>query len=141
MWGRWGTPQNYLLAFIHELWKARKIGLLKKWKNLLNIPSFYICVPKTTIIWGTVPEIRSEREFLSFWAIFCPLNLLPPNNPENQNSEEMKKAFVDVIILNLCNKKHDHMMYAYSEMEFSHRQFFVISCYFLLFCPTIDREN
>ena len=29
----------------------------------------------------------------------------------------MKKAPRDVIILNLCNKKHDHMMYAYSDME------------------------
>ena len=33
----------------------------------------------------------------------------------------MKKAFGDVIILNLCNKKHDHMIYAYSDMECSHR--------------------
>ena len=84
-------------------------------------------------------EVREN--FLSFWAIFCPLNPLPPNNLENQNSEEMKKAFVDVIILNLCNKKHDHMMYAYSDMEFSHRQYFVISGRFLLFCPTIDCED
>ena len=31
-----------------------------------------------------------------------------PNNPENQNFEKMKKSsFGDVIILNLCNKKHD----------------------------------
>ena len=29
----------------------------------------------------------------------------------------MKKTSVHVIILNLCNKKHDHMMYAYSDME------------------------
>ena len=41
----------------------------------------------------------------------------PPNNPENQNFEKMKKAFGDVIILNLCNIKHDHTMYAYSDME------------------------
>ena len=84
-------------------------------------------------------EVREN--FLSFWTIFCPLNPLPPNNLENQNSEEMKKAFVDVIILNLCNKKHDHMMYAYSDMEFSRRQYFVISGRFLLFCLTIDCEN
>ena len=29
----------------------------------------------------------------------------------------MKKAFGDAIILNLFNKKHDKMMYAYSDME------------------------
>ena len=49
--------------------------------------------------------------------LFPPL----PNNPENQNFEKMKKASGDVIILNLCNKKHDQMMYAYSDMECSHR--------------------
>ena len=41
MWGRWDTPQNFLLAFIDELWKTRKIRLLRKWKNLLKILSFY----------------------------------------------------------------------------------------------------
>ena len=40
----------------------------------------------------------------------------PPNNPENQNFEKTKKASGDVIILNLCNKKHDHRIYAYSDM-------------------------
>ena len=55
--------------------------------------------------------------FGSFWAIYCPFNPLPPNNPENQNLEEMKKEFGDIIILNLCNKKHDNMMYAYSDIE------------------------
>ena len=29
----------------------------------------------------------------------------------------MKKISGDVIILNLCNKKHDHVMYGYSDME------------------------
>ena len=38
-------------------------------------------------------EVR--QFFLSFWVIFNPLH---PNNPENQNFEEMKKAFGDIII-------------------------------------------
>ena len=108
--------QNFLSAFIDELWKTRKIRILKKWKKiLLRISSFYTCVPKATIIWGTVPEIQSE-----------PFHLPPPpphpppfhcNNSENQNFEIMKKESGDVIILNLCNKKHDKIMYAYSDME------------------------
>ena len=45
-------------------------------------------------------------------------NMTPqPNNPENQNFEKKKKASSYVIILTLCNKKHDKMMYAYSNME------------------------
>ena len=47
--------------------KTWKIKILKKWKKLLEISSFYIYVPKI----GSVLEIRSETEtFLSFWAIF-----------------------------------------------------------------------
>ena len=42
----------------------------------------------------------------------------PPNTPEDQNFEKKKKASGDVIILNLCNKKHNQMMYAYSDMEY-----------------------
>ena len=98
-----GTPQNFLLAFIDELWETRKIRILKKWKKIAgkieekkkNNCSFYTCVPKTTTIWGTIPEIESETTFLSFWAIFCPLTppftSPPPNNPENINFEKMKK--------------------------------------------------
>ena len=54
-----------------------KIRILKKWKKMIEI-SFYICVPKTTIIWGMVPEIRS-------WALF---SLLPTNSPQKQNFEK-----------------------------------------------------
>ena len=40
----------------------------EKWKNLLEIPSSYTSVPKITIIWCTVPEIRNETQnFLSFY--------------------------------------------------------------------------
>ena len=55
---------------------------------------------------------------------FLPFTLpIPPNNPENQNFEKMKKASGDVIILNLCNKKHNQMMYAYSDMECNRHNF------------------
>ena len=125
MWRRWGKPQNFLSAFIDELWKTRKIRILKKWKKvLLEISSFYTCVPKTTIIWGTVPEIQSETNLFCHFGQFFALPPSPPpptpfhcNNSENQNFEKMEKASGDVIILNLCNKKHDKIMYTYSDVE------------------------
>ena len=55
--------------------------------------------------------------FLSFWPIFCPFPKPPPNNPENQNFVKMKKVSGDVIMLNLCNKKHNQMMFAYSDIK------------------------
>ena len=55
-------------------------------------------------------------------------------------SEKKKKASGYIIILNLRNKKHNQMMYAYSDMECD-RQFFVILGHFLLFYIIIDPEN
>ena len=78
--------------------KNQNFEKMKKKKKMLEI-SFYTCVPKTTIIWGTLPGIWSEANFfLSFWAIFCPLLPHFPNNPENQNFEKMKKAFGDLTL-------------------------------------------
>ena len=58
-------------------------------------------VPKTTILWGTVPEIRRETDI-----IICHLGpffvLLHPSNPENQNFEKMKKIPGDIVILHIC---------------------------------------
>ena len=36
---------------------AQNIKIFKNWKKLLEVSSFYICVPKITIRWCTVPEI------------------------------------------------------------------------------------
>ena len=41
---------------------VRKIKLLKKWKKLPEISSFYKCVPKTMITWYTVPEVWCATE-------------------------------------------------------------------------------
>ena len=58
-----------------------------------------------------------RQNFFVMLGHFLLSYLLPFNNLENQNFEKTKKASGDVIILNLCNKKHDHMNYAYSDME------------------------
>ena len=61
-----------------------------------------------------------DRFFCHFGPFFAFLPLLPaPNSPENQDFEKTKKVSGDIIILNLCNKKHDHMMYAYLGMEYA----------------------
>ena len=93
MWREWGTPQNFLLAFMDELWKTRKSKILKKWKKNAGDT---IILHFTHVRYSSWDRVR--QNFLSFWAIFCPLNL------ENQNFEKMKKVSGDVIILNLCNK-------------------------------------
>ena len=57
-----------------------------------------------------VPEIWSATD-----KIFCYVGpffkLLPPNNPENQNFEKMRKTPGDNIILQMCTINDNHMMY------------------------------
>ena len=55
----------------------------------------------------------------------------PPDNPENQNFEKMKKASGDVITLHMCTKNHNHMMYASWDME-CNRQFLHFGPFLLL---------
>ena len=57
----WSTiPQKQFIIIIYW-WtlKNLKISILKKWKKKLLEISLFSCVPKATIIWSTVPEIRS----------------------------------------------------------------------------------
>ena len=58
-----------------------------------------------------VLEIRSDTDkvFFHFGAF---LALLRPKNPKNQNFEKILKVSGDVIILHMCAKNQDHMMYA-----------------------------
>ena len=82
--------------------KPWKIRILKKWKKLLEISSFYIYVPKTTIIDLQFQRYRVRRT--KFFVIFS--HFLPfynPNNLKNQNF-----ASGDVIISHRRTKNHDH---------------------------------
>ena len=57
---------GHFLPFTLPPFKIQKIRILKKWKKMVEISWFYTSVPKTTIIWGTVPKILSETD-----RIFC----------------------------------------------------------------------
>ena len=51
-------------------------------------------------------DMEWDRMFVIFDQ-FLPFH--PPNNPQNQNFEKMKKASGGVIILHMCTKNQDHM--------------------------------
>ena len=73
-----------------------------------------------------------DRIFCQFRPFF-PFYPSPiPPNPENQNFESMIKAFGDVNILTSRNKKHDHMVYDYSDMECGRHFFCHFRPYFAL---------
>ena len=71
----------------------------------------------------------------SHFGLFLPF--YPPNNPENQNFEKMKKESGDDIILHMCTKI-TIIMYASWNMKCNWHIFFffVILGHFLLLYPT-----
>ena len=97
---------------------------------MLEISSFYKCVPKTTS--STVPEIWSETIFLSIWAFFCllshtPSKVLDANKPKFWKNEKS------------IWRCHHQMMYAYSDMECNRNIF----CQFrpaFAFTPLLTRK-
>ena len=112
--------------------KNPKYQNFEKLEKQLKISSFYTCVPKATIMWGTVPEIQSETDkiFCHFGPFFT---ILSPNNMENQNFEKIKKVSGDVIILQMSTKNHYHMMYASWDMECNRHNFMSFWAIFCLF--------
>ena len=82
-----------------------KIKNWKKYKKLLEILSFYTCVPQMKIVWCMVPEQKTEV-FFAILGHFLPFD--PPNNPKNQTFGKLKKTPGD-IILHLCATNDDHM--------------------------------
>ena len=97
------------------------------------------------------PEISSVTDIISchFGLLFV---LLPPNNPENQNFEKMKKTFGNITILNMstinenpgniiilhkCTKTHDHMLYCSWDMmhDRCNCYLFILSNFFPVYPP------
>ena len=71
-----------------------------------------------------------RHNFLSFWAIFA---ILTPNNQKSQNFEKMKKTLGDIIILHLCTRNDNHMMYGSSDIKHNRQILFFSFC--AIFCP------
>ena len=110
-----------------------------KMKNkLLEISSFYTCVPKTTIIRGTVPVIRSEtdRIFCHFGPFFA---LSPHNNPQNQNFEKMKKKLYMSSFYTWVSKIM--IIYASWDMECNRNNFLSFWAMFWPFTPLLTLKT
>ena len=127
----WSTTERIFLSFWTTFCPftpltTQKIEILKKWKNRLEISSFYTSVPKIMIIFYTVPEIWHVTDLIcfSFWAIllpFYPPSPPLPNSPKNQNFQKMKKTSGDIIILHMCTKNYDQIMYISWNMVYDER--------------------
>ena len=125
---------GHFLPFTHL--RPQKISF-EKMKNLLEISSFYICVPKNHkhMMLGSWDTEWDVQNFLSYWAIFCPFTpppTPPPNNQENQNFEKIKKALADVVLLHVCTLYGDQMMYGSWDIKHNEQNFL---SFWAIFCP------
>ena len=59
----------------------------------------------------------------------------PPNKPENQNFEKLKKASGAIIILHKCTKNRNHMLYCSLDMARNRFNYFTIWTIFTLLPP------
>ena len=110
----------------------------------LEISLFYTCVPKTTIIWGTVPELWSETNiiFCHFGPFFCLIASLA--TWKIKILKKQKNFFGDVIILQMCTKSHNYTMYASWDTETGrHTDIIFCDCglFFLPFYSTNEPKN
>ena len=70
------------------------------------------------MLYNTVPDIQYVMDLVLIFyvGLFLPFYPLPLNNPKNQNFKKMKKIPGDIIILHMCTKDNDHMMYSSSNI-------------------------
>ena len=75
-----------------------------------DVLALHMCtINKNHMMYGSSDmEHVTDRIFCHFGMFFA---LLPPNNPKNQNFEEMKKTPEDIIILHKCTINDNHMRY------------------------------
>ena len=100
-------------------------------KILLEIFSFYTCVPKIPIMWCMAPKIWSETKYFVIWGHF--LLPYPRNDLKNQNFETMKKMPGDIILLHICTINEDHMIYGSWNIRCNRQNFLLFWAIF--FCP------
>ena len=95
---------------------TQKIKILKNWKNRLKISSFYTSVPKIMITKYCFLDMARNgcNCYFSFWAIFCPFTHL--TTQKIKILKNMKKAPGDIIILHICAKNYDQMIYGSWDM-------------------------
>ena len=142
IWRKWGTPQNFLLAFIDELWKTWKMRILKKWKNQIagDIIILHMCTKSHNHMKYSSWDTQLDRIFFSFCAIFCTFTPTPLTTQKTKILKKWKKH-LEMSSFKLVQQKtqsYDVCLLWYGVRQ---TQFFVILGHFLLFYPTIDNKN
>ena len=118
---KWGTPQNFLLAFIDELWKTWKIRFLKKQKK---IAGDIIILQTCTKNHNHIRYSSWDMEWDNFFVIlghFLPFTF----SLTIQKTKILKKwkKHLGMSSFQTCATKTNQMIYAYSDMECNRHNF------------------
>ena len=82
---------------------------------------------------------HNEFNYFLFWAIFYPFTSLTAQ--KNQNFEKMKKTPGNIIILHMCTKNYDQMMYGSWDMVCDRCNYFSFLGHFFPFYPPNSLKN
>ena len=147
MWRRWGTPQNFFLAFIDELKKQIICKKTVKWANkkqnnfniYIQCYIFFFKKKKNTCRYHyqSLDDIiyRSsdiEHNILKLVILGYFLPFYPPKNSINQNFEKMKN-FTGKTFTHVYQKNYNHVQF----LRYRVRQ--TISCHFGSFCALLTK--
>ena len=123
---------GHFLLFYHSQ-PPKNQNFEKKWEIFLEILSFYtyMCtINEDHMIYGSWNIRCNRQKFLSFWAIFCPFS---PLTTWKIKILKLKKTTTgDIIILHICTKNDNHMMYGSWDMERDRQNFL---SFWTIFCP------
>ena len=117
--------------------KPQKSDFWKNEKNCWRYHHFTYAYQKRQSYEVQFLRYGVRQNYLSFWVILYPFTPLPPTTQKTEILTKWKKASGDVIILNLSKKNHDHMMYAYSNMECDRHNFLSFQVIFCSFVPLL----
>ena len=97
---------------------ARKIKIYKMKKQFLEISPFYTSAQKAMIICYNVPEIWCVMDVTAtfHFGLFLPFYPSPRNSQKNYNLTKTKKTPGDIIILHICSKNYDQLIYSSWDM-------------------------
>ena len=119
---------------------ARKIKISKKWKKLLEILSFYTCVPEMTIMRCMVLEISSamDRIFCHFGPFFA---LSPPSQPKKSKFQKNEKNHWRYYHFTLVYQKWQSCDVWFLRYRVQRTELLVILDHFLHFYPPHNPKN
>ena len=127
------SPTPHLLPSFSLSLLTQKSKFSKHRKTAWRYYYFTLLYHKSWSYEGWFLRYRARQtEFFVISGYFLPF--YPPNNPENQTFEKMKKTPGGIMILNVSIINENHMMYDSWDMKCT-RHIFVILGYFLSFYP------